>query len=70
VPTLKELRGIHAREDAHLIGRVQKQGGTATYMGVGAANVAPHHTARFDIDEAALEVGVDVVVETARSLGA
>ena len=68
MPTLEELRGIHALEDAYLIGCVQKQGGTATYMGVGAANVAPHHTGRFDIDEAVLEIGVDEVVGTVRSL--
>jgi len=36
---------------------------------VGASNVAGHHTARFDIDEDALELGVDVVTGTVRSLG-
>jgi aminobenzoyl-glutamate utilization protein A len=57
-------------EDAsYLVRRVQEQGGTATYIGVGASNVAGHHTARFDIDEDALGIGVDVVVETVRSLG-
>ena len=58
-------------EDAsYLVRRVQEAGGTATYIGVGASNVAGHHTARFDIDEDALGIGVDVVVETVRSLGA
>jgi CDGSH-type Zn-finger protein/uncharacterized Fe-S cluster protein YjdI len=33
-----------------------------------SSDVAGHHTARFDIDEDALEIGVDVVVETVRSL--
>jgi aminobenzoyl-glutamate utilization protein A len=71
VTEIEERMDFGGSEDAsYLIERVQEQGGTATYMGVGASNVAGHHTARFDIDEDALEIGVDVVVETVRSLGA
>lgn len=56
-------------EDAsYLIRRVQEAGGDATYVGIGASNVAGHHTAYFDIDERAIEIGVDVVCETVRSL--
>lgn len=56
-------------EDAsYLIRRVQESGGDATYVGIGASNVAGHHTAYFDIDERAIEIGVDVVCETVRSL--
>ena len=69
VEEVVERMDFGGSEDAsYLIERVQERGGTATYMGVGASNVAGHHTARFDIDEDALEIGVDVVVETVRSL--
>jgi aminobenzoyl-glutamate utilization protein A len=64
-----ECARLTASEDvAHLVERVQSEGGTATYLCVGASNAAGHHNPRFDVDEAALEVGVDVVVETARRL--
>ncbi|MEF8905726.1 MAG: amidohydrolase, partial [Haloarculaceae archaeon] len=71
VDEIKERVDFGGSEDAsYLVRRVQEQGGTATYVGVGASNVAGHHTARFDIDEDALAIGADVVVETVRSLGA
>lgn len=69
VTTVVERERIGASEDAaYLIKRVQAEGGQATYVGVGASNSSGHHTSRFDIDEAALEIGVDVVVETLRRL--
>lgn len=56
-------------EDAsYLISRVQDNGGTATYVGIGASNPAGHHTAYFDIDEDAIELGVDVVTNAIRRL--
>ena len=56
-----------ASEDASfLIERVQEAGGVATYVGVGASNPAGHHTPRFDLDEDALDIGVDVVTATIR----
>jgi len=71
VTNVVERQDFGGSEDAsYLVERVQEQGGTATYVGIGASNVAGHHTARFDIDESALGIGVDVVVETVRSLGA
>lgn len=55
---------IGASEDASfLINRVQESGGRGTYIGIGASNKAGHHTAHFDIDESALEIGVDVLVQ-------
>ncbi len=58
-----------ASEDAsYLIREVQENGGTATYVGIGASNPAGHHTARFDIDEDSLPIGVDVLARTVRSL--
>lgn len=67
--TLKERKAFGGSEDAsYLIRRVQEQGGEATYVGIGASNVAGHHTAYFDIDEDSLDVGVGVVSETLRDL--
>ena len=56
----KEFGG--SEDASYLIRRVQRQGGEATYLGVGASNPAGHHTAYFDVDEAAIDVGVDVIV--------
>ncbi len=66
---LKERKAFGGSEDAsYLVRRVQEHGGEATYVGIGASNVAGHHTAYFDIDEASLDVGVGVVCETLRDL--
>ena len=51
-------------EDAsYLIRRVQERGGTAAYLGVGASNPSGHHPAYFDVDEAAIDVGVGVITD-------
>lgn len=69
VDTVVERAPIGASEDASfLIERVQEEGGVGTYVGIGASNPFGHHTSKFDIDEDALKIGVDVVVETIRSL--
>ncbi|WP_458190073.1 amidohydrolase [Haladaptatus sp. NG-WS-4] len=69
VTNVVEREPIGASEDAsYLIERVQAEGGQATYIGVGASNPSGHHTSRFDIDEDALDIGVDVVIETLKQL--
>lgn len=69
VTTIKDRKEFGGSEDASfLIRNVQDQGGEGTYIGIGASNTAGHHTAYFDIDEEALDVGVDVTCETLRSL--
>lgn len=69
VTTVVDREDIGASEDAsYLIKRVQEEGGEATYIGIGASNPSGHHTSRFDIDEEALQIGVDVVIETIRNL--
>ena len=69
VDRVVERDQLTASEDAaHLIREVQARGGTATYVGVGASNPAGHHMPRFDIEEAALEIAVDVVARTVRGL--
>ncbi|WP_222917335.1 amidohydrolase [Natrinema sp. SYSU A 869] len=60
-----------ASEDAtFLMERVQADGGLATYMIVGTDHPTSHHTPTFDVDEASLQHGVDVLVETIRELEA
>ncbi|WDF33582.1 amidohydrolase [Arthrobacter agilis] len=49
-------------DDAHLLIRaVQEAGGLGTYVFVGASNPAPHHHRRFDLDEDALVIAVDLL---------
>jgi aminobenzoyl-glutamate utilization protein A len=47
--------------------RVQQAGGTATYLGVGGGDIAPHHSALFDVDERALPAAVDVLERVVRT---
>ncbi|MFH5800586.1 amidohydrolase [Haladaptatus sp. CMAA 1911] len=58
-----------ASEDAtFLMRRVQENGGLATYLIVGTDHPTSHHTPTFDVDERSLEIGVDVLVESIRSV--
>lgn len=69
VTTVTKREKFGASEDAsYLIKRVQAEGGQATYLGIGASNPSGHHTSRFDIDEDALQIGVNVIVETIKQL--
>ncbi|WP_458188454.1 amidohydrolase [Haladaptatus sp. NG-WS-4] len=69
VTNVVERDEMGGSEDAsYLIRRVQENGGQATYVGIGASNVDGHHTARFDIEEESLDIGVGVVAETIRRL--
>jgi aminobenzoyl-glutamate utilization protein A len=53
---------LGASEDAtYLMRNVSRNGGTATYLGIGASNPSGHHTPRFDVDEAVLPIGVSVL---------
>ncbi|MFB6127894.1 MAG: amidohydrolase [Halolamina sp.] len=69
VDDVRDSKAFGGSEDAsYLIRRVQEAGGQAVYVGVGASNVAGHHTAYFDIDETALDLGADVMAATVRRL--
>ncbi|PCR91599.1 amidohydrolase [Natrinema ejinorense] len=49
-------------EDAtFLMKAVQENGGTACYVGVGTDHPGGHHTATFDVDEASIGHGIDVL---------
>ncbi len=46
---------------AWMMDRVQRRGGKAVYMMIGTQIAAPHHDSRFDFDERALPIGVEVM---------
>ncbi|MCC8178838.1 MAG: amidohydrolase [Cloacibacillus sp.] len=48
--------------------RVQEQGGLATYIGVGATTAAGHHNNRFDFDEAAMPIALELLYKSALRL--
>jgi len=51
-------------EDAtYLMRRVQEHGGEATFVGIGTDHPGGHHTATFDVDEASIGIGVDVLTD-------
>lgn len=69
VTEVDPIRPFGASEDAsHLIRRVQEGGGTGTYVGIGSTLPSGHHTPRFDVDEDALSVGVEVIADAIRAL--
>ena len=52
---------LRGREDATILARrVQAHGGKAAFFVIGADRPSGHHTARFDIDEKALDTGLKV----------
>jgi len=62
VDSLLERAGLGASEDAtYLMRRVQRQGGVASFVGIGTDHPGGHHTATFDVDERSLAIGVDVL---------
>ncbi len=61
---------IGGSEDAtFLMRRVQRNGGLATYLAVGTDHPSGHHTSTFDVDEASLRLGVDVVSDAIVRVG-
>ena len=59
-----------ASEDAtFLMRRVQADGGLAAYLIVGTDHPTAHHTPTFDVDEASLRVGVDVLTDAVVAAG-
>ncbi|WP_248908826.1 amidohydrolase [Halocatena marina] len=69
VETVLDRDSLGGSEDAtYLMQRVQDNGGTAAYIGVGTDHPGGHHTATFDVDETSLPIGVDVLSETIQRL--
>ena len=62
---------IGGSEDAtFLMQHVQDNGGLATYLAVGTDHPGGHHTSTFDVDEASLGLGVDVVCDAIERVSA
>jgi aminobenzoyl-glutamate utilization protein A len=62
VTTFEDAAFATASDDAcAFMRRVQERGGLAAYLIVGAALASGHHTPRFDFDEAALPLGVNLL---------
>ncbi|WP_158604359.1 amidohydrolase [Nocardioides mangrovicus] len=61
--------GVASDDATALMRRVQEHGGLATYAALGADLAGGHHTPTFDVDEAALPLGVDLLERLARSCG-
>ncbi len=69
VETVTERKSFGGSEDAsYLIKRVQETGGQGVYVGIGASNVAGHHTAYFDFDEDAIAIGADLMTAAIQGL--
>ncbi|KAJ4462843.1 putative Indole-3-acetyl-aspartic acid hydrolase [Paratrimastix pyriformis] len=71
-PAVHEIEaagGLGGSEDCTwFMDRVQRAGGMACYAMVGTALAAAHHDSRFDIDEASLPIGVEVLARAAMAL--
>ena len=66
VTRIDEYGKMAGSDDAcWLMERVQRGGGKAAYIGIGADSPAGHHNERFDIDEAAMDVALSVLANSA-----
>lgn len=62
---IKKLDFGACEDFAHLMSKVQSQGGKSGYLMIGTKLSAGHHNCGFDFDEKALEVGVDIFYKAA-----
>lgn len=58
--------GVASDDATAFMRRVQERGGVASYIGIGSTLAAPHHTPSFDLDEAALPLGVALLESLVR----
>ncbi|MDY4094299.1 amidohydrolase [Cloacibacillus porcorum] len=62
----EEYRAMAGSDDAcWFMRRVQERRGLATYVGIGAATAAGHHNNRFDFDETAMIIALEVLLNSA-----
>ncbi|MPM87326.1 p-aminobenzoyl-glutamate hydrolase subunit A [bioreactor metagenome] len=65
----EEYRSMAGSDDAcWLMRRVQEHGGLAAYVGIGASTAAGHHNNRFDFDEEAMPIALEVLLNSATLL--
>ena len=70
VKRVLERDELGGSEDAtFLMRKVQENGGTACYVGVGIDHPGGHHTATFDVDEASIGHGIDVLAGAIERIG-
>jgi len=70
VKRVLERDELGGSEDAtFLMRKVQENGGTACYVGVGTDHPGGHHTATFDVDEASIGHGIDVLAGAIERIG-
>ncbi|NMO93741.1 amidohydrolase [Actinomycetospora sp. TBRC 11914] len=62
--------GVASDDATAFMRRVQSHGGVATYLAIGSDLAGPHHTPGFDVDEAVLGPGVDLLERAVRALTA
>ena len=69
VDTVRKHDSLGGSEDAtYLMQRVQQQGGTAAYVGIGTDHPGGHHTSTFDVQERDIAVGIDLMAGVVQSL--
>ncbi|THE66241.1 amidohydrolase [Salinadaptatus halalkaliphilus] len=70
VERILERDDLGGSEDAtYLMQAVQENGGQACYVGVGTDHPGGHHTSTFDVDEASIGHGVDVLAGAIERIG-
>ena len=70
VTSIIERDSLGGSEDAtYLMQRVQDNGGTAAYVGVGTDHPGGHHTRTFDVMEGDIQIGIDVLASAIEQLG-
>jgi len=70
VDSLLDRDDLGGSEDAtFLMRRVQERGGVAAYVGIGTDHPGGHHTGTFDVDEADIRLGIDVLAGAIRRVG-
>lgn len=71
VESVIERDSLGGSEDAtYLMQEVQKNGGYASYVGIGTDHPGGHHTATFDVDEESIGIGIDVVSRAIEEIAA
>lgn len=68
--TSPEGAGAGSEDASVMITRVQERGGLATYVTIGMDTRGGHHTKDFDVDEAALAIGVEAEARVVLHAGA
>ncbi|MEF8777129.1 MAG: amidohydrolase [Haloarculaceae archaeon] len=70
VDSVLDRAPLGGSEDAtFLMRRVQAQGGRATFVCIGTDHPGGHHTGTFDVDEASIAIGVELLSDVVLRLG-